>query len=199
MEKINRTKAPQWLAEKYKTWGRDWKSKYEDSGKSSDFRWRQHNKKSRNDLVDKLCVMTQYHCSFCDGYPMGSLIKETIEHFRPKTKYPLLAYYWQNLFICCCICQQKGDAFDKALLKPDVASYEFDHYFDIEWDSGKIIPNIDSSAPNQQRAQVTIALYKLNDNSKPEARKAALLHFQDTNSPDIDSFSYRFFIKRGLL
>lgn len=53
----------------------------------------------------------------------------------------------------------------------------FDDYFDIEWDSGKLMPNTDAS---------------------PEDSLEELYKFNDSKTPSIDRFSYRFFLERGL-
>jgi uncharacterized protein (TIGR02646 family) len=191
MDKIIRSEPPAWLIENGDKWTKEWES----AGKSARFTW--HGKKNWVDLSVRLSQMTQHHCSFCDVFEVGPDVASTIEHFRPKSLFPLLAYQWENLFICCHNCQSKGNKFDDALLKPDIKDYEFDYYFDIDWISGKLIPNIDISDEEQHRALVTIKLYKLNDNQKPKARRRALAHFQDMRTPQLDEFSYRFFIKRS--
>jgi len=199
MEKINRTEVPDWLKEKWQEWGEKWQSKYASTKKSKDFQWYRNKNQGYDELVHELSEMTQYHCSFCDAYPMGSRIPHSIEHFKPKTKFPLLAYQWDNFFLCCGICQKKGDHFDEDLLKPDAENYDFDKYFDIKWDTGELIPNSDASEKDQRRAEITIRLYKLNEYGKPDDRIEELKKFDDSHSPEIDSFSYRFFLKAGSL
>jgi 5-methylcytosine-specific restriction endonuclease McrA len=115
MEKITRSKTPDWLTEKWQEWGEKWQSKYESTQKSNDFRWYRHKNQGYDELVKELSKMTQHHCSFCDAYHKVKRIPHTIEHFKPKTKFPLLAYQWENLFLCCGICQKKGDDFDEDL------------------------------------------------------------------------------------
>ncbi|MDM8542046.1 hypothetical protein QUF90_13245 [Desulfococcaceae bacterium HSG9] len=198
MNKIERTPAPQWLEKKWEEWGKRWAQRYAKTQLGSSFTWYTNQKKSRPELVEKLAAMTKNHCSFCDAFPMGRRIPYTIEHFRPKTKFPLLAYKWNNLFLCCGLCQQKGDAFDEQLLKPDEDEYHFDHYFVINWDSGELMPNEGQSADNQMRAQITIQLYRLNANGKPEDRLEELNRWLDSAKPNIDEWAYRFFIERGV-
>lgn len=200
MDKINRAATPQWLAEKSEVWDKEWQAKYQKTGDGSKFAWRQHKGFGKGDLVEKLSLMTQYHCLFCDAYPMRAALKETIEHFRPKSEFPLLAYDWDNLFICCPICQEKGDRFDDRLLKPDDGSYDFDTYFDIDWATGKLIPNLNATSKQQQKASCTITLYKLNDYGRPGARLTELKKFNSTNLDDLDDlddWSYRYFLFRG--
>ena len=77
--------------------------------------------------------MTQRHCAFCDG-PLGIESRETVEHFRPKSKFPELAFAWENLFPCCDVCQShKGERFDLHLLKPDDDDYHFERYFVVNF------------------------------------------------------------------
>lgn len=189
MNKIVRTPAPGWLKEKWEEWAK----KYSEGKK---FNWPQREKRYP-ELVERLSKMTKKHCSFCDAYPMIWKIPHTIEHFRPKTKFPLLAYQWDNLFLCCGICQKKGDEFDDRLLKPDDDSYHFDKYFIINWDTGKLTPNPEKSVSDQKRAEKTIKFYRLNKYGRPDARLEELESYKKTKEPDIDKFSYRFFIERG--
>jgi hypothetical protein len=51
MEKINRTKAPDWLKEKWQEWGKKWQRKYEATQKSSDFQWYRHKKQGYDEFV----------------------------------------------------------------------------------------------------------------------------------------------------
>jgi len=44
-----------------------------------------------------------------------------------------------------------------------------------------------------------IEYFHLNNNGKPDDRLAELDNFNDHKAPNIDKFSYRFFIKRGQL
>ena len=199
MEKIVRSDAPEWLEEKWEEWGREWAAKLEETRSSRVFSWRRNKKCGYEELIDELSEMTNDHCSFCDSYPMVRRIRHTIEHFKPKTKFPLLAYKWNNLFLCCDLCQQKGDEFDEKLLKPDDDDYCFDDFFDIKWDTGELIPNVDASEKDRQRAETTIRLYGLNEHGKPEDRLEELYKFNDSNHPDIERFSYRFFLSRGYL
>jgi hypothetical protein len=99
--------------------------------------------------------------------------------------------------LCCGLCQEKGDEFDKRLLKPDENSYSFDKYFDIDWVTGKLKPNRDTSKKDQERTRITIELFRLNDNGKPNDRLRELKKFNKDQDADIDEWSYRFFIKRG--
>jgi uncharacterized protein (TIGR02646 family) len=138
MMKSERPPAPQWLADNYERWGRQYQAKRDDPDKKNEFRWAVYQKQKVNArLLPVLREMTKRHCSFCDCH----LRRETIEHFRPAAKYPLESYLWSNLFICCFDCQAKYDEFDDKLLKPDDDDYEFKRYFFYDYTTGEIKPN----------------------------------------------------------
>lgn len=192
---MERVDSPEWLLENWEQWGKD----YEES---KNWSWRVGEKKYK-EMTSLLKQCSKYHCSYCDSYPMGKRnIKDTIDHFRPKTKFPLIAYQWENLFISCHYCQEKGNKFDELLLKSDDPNYSFDDYFEFDKKSGKIIPNNNSSVQSQQRANITIDLFKLN--GKPEDigtddditlhRKE--IYLKHKNDPDlfnnVDTLPYRY-------
>lgn len=87
--------------------------------------------------------------------------------------------------------------FDEKLLRPDHENYDFDKYFMIDWSTGELKPNILETSENQERARITIELYKLNQNGKPEDRLEELEKFHDSENPDIDQWSYRFLLERS--
>ena len=194
MMKLLRPDAPQWLTENSVKWGQAYQKKL--TVGNTAFSWAQHQGENvRDRLLPLLREMTRNHCSFCDGFPIESLLGETIEHFKPKSQFPLESYAWGNLFLCCHICQKKGDEFSQLLLKPDEREYEFDRYFEFDPETGQLAPNRYNQNPNdQERAQVTITLYRLNDFNRPRARKLELKKFA-ANADDglsVDDFSYRF-------
>ena len=139
--------------------------------------------------------MTNMHCAFCDGQ-LGVVSQETIEHFRPKSKYPTLAYHWDNLFPCCNLCQSiKKERFDEALLKPDDINYAFYDFFTVNYHNGEITPSSHANLAAQTRAHKTIELFGLNTEARKEARKRELRHFSEALVPCIDDYNYRFFLE----
>ena len=183
-----RPPAPKWLKERYKTWGKKDKDKNE-TGK--ELFWYTHDKERVNIKLRPLLIqMTNNHCSFCDHYPMGAAATRTIEHFRPKSKHPLLSHTWHNLFLCCNACQEKGDDFDRKLLKPDQVSYSFEKYFWLDTHDWKLKPNPTANNLDKERAAITIQLYKLNINERRNAREVEFRKFKDKNN--INDYSYRY-------
>jgi uncharacterized protein (TIGR02646 family) len=202
MMKIERCPAPDFLTEKFEKWGIRYKERRDENAVALFF-WTQHNSQRINlSLLPILMKMTSIleqienaHCSFCDGFPVESVSANSIEHFRPKTLFPLLAYAWENLFYCCSKCQEsKLEKFDEILLKPDLPAYSFEYYFQYDTKTGEIIPNPDRSEIETQQAEKTIELYGLNEHSRPNARKRTIRQFIDSNNPIIDEFPYRFIL-----
>lgn len=199
MEKINRTITPNFLQTNYKRWCWQW-SDLKNRNQGAQFHWYQHQNQLVNHLLlPYLQAITNYHCSFCDQKNLiDSVIEPTVEHFKPKSKYPLLSYFWHNLFLCCNSCQKKLERYYPDLLKPDRPSYDFDSFFSINWATGHIESIYNEPDPRYYAATHTIELYSLNKGGKPQARKKELDLYLDSRNPDIEDFSYRFYIRRGL-
>lgn len=189
MMKLQRPDPPDILLQNWEDWGlRYEKKRLQDP--QYEFKWR---RKVYLLLLDCLTEMTKKHCSFCDSTPLISQIRATIEHFRPKEAHPRLVYQWENLFACCDICQNaKWKMFDEALLKPDEIEYEFRRYFFFEEATGKLIPNPGASSEDQNRAETTIRLYKLNEFARPEARLWALEIARHCPTLPVEKHPYRF-------
>ena len=139
--------------------------------------------------------MTQEHCAFCDGR-IGTESRETVEHFRPKSEFPNLAYTWHNLFPCCDLCQsQKLEKFDEALLKPDAADYRFEEYFIANYKTGELEPLPNAPTEIKRRAEVTIDLYGLKLPTRNKARLREWERFVRDPQACLDDYNYRFFLE----
>jgi uncharacterized protein (TIGR02646 family) len=104
----------------------------------------------------------------------------TIDHFRPKARFPREAYVWGNLYLSCSHCQEKNDdGFDEALLRPDELGYRYERFFIYNHADGTLSPNPAGSDADQQRARITIELLKLNSRGRPAARRRALRLFRN--------------------
>jgi len=193
MMKIVKTPAPEFLQKNYKKWGRRFRAKLENSTKSNTFAWATHQGRKINlRLLPLLQVETNCHCSFCDGFPLDTT-GETIEHFRPKSRFPRLSYVWTNLFYCCNYCNgNKLENPERNLLRPNGNNYSFEKYFLLDYESGRIEANPALSPTEKTKAENTILIYGLNLFNRPFRRKQFLRRFQNTISPDIDEFPYRF-------
>jgi uncharacterized protein (TIGR02646 family) len=204
MEKINKlpiNKYPKLhvLAANWQTWGQEYKT-FLDTKKASGvgFSWRQN---IYEPLRNELRLLTNWHCSFCDGYPIGETSKETIEHYFPKNDYPLQAYEWENLFYCCDKCQSEANKSPfKPTLKPDEASYLFDDYFYFDLGTGelKVLENLENDEPHKfQNARNFLNRYGINNPIRNQSRKDVFQniknHLQNEDDERIrNDFNYRY-------
>lgn len=182
MMELERPDAPHFLKTNYKTWGKEYK-------RIGVFRWKRY-----KELLKALKEMSRDHCSFCDGYPIGGTARQ-IEHFRPRETFPYLAFAWENLFYICSLCNiKKGKRFDRRLLKPDKFEYSFKRYFIFNYSTGIISPNPQCSDEDRERAKITIKLYGLNDDERPETRLEEWEKYLDSQAKNKDRFAYRFIL-----
>jgi uncharacterized protein (TIGR02646 family) len=193
MRKFQRAAEPAFLAANWEAWGIAWEQRHAADPKAR-FHWHQMDNESVNQkLLPLLKGQTQDHCSFCDNFPVSPPSLDTIEHFRPKSRFPRDAYRWTNLYFCCMWCQQKGDDFDETALQPDALDYEFDRYFRWDYTRGKIDVNPNASPEDRNRAQVTIVLCKLNE-GHPSLRKRELRKRAQAPNDPLDDFAYRDYV-----
>ncbi|MFT5469086.1 MAG: hypothetical protein ACI8UO_004201 [Verrucomicrobiales bacterium] len=195
MRKFDRLPAPEFLNEKWEDWGKAWEAKKAEKPGAA-FNWRQVDKTPVNQkLLPLLMEQTQAHCSFCDGYPVSPPGKDTIEHFRPKSKFHREAWHWPNLYYCCSFCQdQKLDKYDEGLLRPDADDFDFDRYFLWDYTTGEIKVNEKATSADQQRAAVTIELFGLNQ-KHPKFRQRETRRRSREQAEPIDDFAYRNYLE----
>jgi uncharacterized protein (TIGR02646 family) len=196
MFKFTRLDAPKCLTENdnYKVWGKNY-AKTKHSWHWHTYKGTEVDKLIRSDLL----IQTQNHCSFCDAYRIPSPIAHTIEHFRPKSIFPLLAYTWQNLFISCHNCQKIIADFDlsrenlRQLLKPDSEDYHFQKYFYFDSETGKIeIKKGNLTEKEIERAELTQKYYQLNDKELIKARLEILDDYEHYLKKDCSKRPYRY-------
>jgi uncharacterized protein (TIGR02646 family) len=131
-------------------------------------------------LLPLLSKMTDSHCAYCDWFPMDTGTDPTIDHFKPKARFPQEAYCWENLYLCCRHCQEKtDDLYTDQLLRPDEIDYRFESFFIYNYIDGTLSPNPDASVINRERARLTVEILKLNSRGRPAARKRELDRFRD--------------------
>jgi uncharacterized protein (TIGR02646 family) len=207
MEKINRLPITNYLllktlADNWQNWGKEYKENLDSKGKRGvGFSWRQG---IYTALRHQLFLLTQGHCTFCDGYPIGETSKETIEHFYPKNDFPLQAYEWENLFYCCDKCQSEANKLAFIVtLKPDEATYTFDDYFYFDLESGelKVLENLEiTNLPAFQNANIFLQRYGINNPIRNQSRinlfQDVKNHLQNVQNEDDkrtrDDFNYRY-------
>ena len=190
-----RPEIPAVLREREDAWGQEYEEKRAASP-GHRFQWKTLEGKPVNQhLLPQLQRMTAHHCAYCDGFPLGPFARETIDHFRPKSRFPRDAYRWQNLFLACDVCQDaKGESFDAAVLKPDVDDYAFDRYFLFNVRTGEIEPNpAGTTQDEQERARKTIEWLGLNSHSRPQYRRTVYEYeYCADRRRDPETMPYRF-------
>lgn len=65
------------------------------------------------EVKDALVALFHGKCAYCESF-IRHVDYGHIEHYRPKAKYPKLAFTWSNLVLACGVCngsEYKGDAF----------------------------------------------------------------------------------------
>lgn len=149
-------------------------------------------------IKERLMLMTQSHCSFCDGFPISNT-GDAIEHFRPSSAHPELAYQWENLYYICPKCNgAKGNRFHNALLRPDEAAYFFEHFFDYNAREAKLEPAKNISDEDVLRAKETIKHYDLNRSENISERRRFIKIFIN-GTHERDDFPFRYIIDLGLI
>lgn len=196
MRKFKRVDEPLFLKANWEKWGKEWESaKRVKPG--AKFDWRQHEgEKVNHKLMPILRGQVNSHCSFCNNFPISPPSNETIEHFQPKAKFPLVAYKWGNLYYCCDFCQaQKKVDFDPDALVPDSEEYEFGDYFYWDYTNGYLCVRPDIDDARKRRAKATIKLYGLN-NLHPSYRLRILLQYAKLQDWDINDLPYTSFLEQ---
>jgi len=191
LRKIERPEPPNCLRAGALEWTEDYLTRRKNNPKHP-FSWRSDS--CYKQIRQTLSMMTAAHCAFCDGL-IGVESRETVEHFKPKSQFPELAYEWTNLFPCCDMCQsKKGESFDPALIKPDSEDYEFERYFVANYKTGEIEPSPSLEHKFQLAAEITIRMYGLNIPARTKARLREWGKFRQALDACIDDYNYRFFL-----
>lgn len=160
---LQRSPAPAfWTRERVKVWTRNWLEK---DRRSASWSWPQYQGRRLNQYARE--TMEAWHhskCAFCEAPLLGG---GEIEHFRSKTRHPLAAFVWRNLFLICRNCNQaKGPENHEGCLKPDREDPV--DYLWINPISRKAEPKPGISDVARQRAARTIVRYRLD---RPELTK----------------------------
>jgi uncharacterized protein (TIGR02646 family) len=180
MMPCERPPCPDWLAEHCEDWGAEYAVRLAQDP-AYRFSWKRWpGARVNHRLLPLLSEMTKEHCAYCDWFPMDTGTDPTIDHFRPKARYPEEAYVWENLYLACRHCQEKDDDdFDESLLRPDEIDYRYERFFIYNHADGTLAPNPAASSADQRRARITIDLLKLNSRGRPAARQRELQRFRD--------------------
>lgn len=117
---------------------------------------------------DSLALVSHYKCAYCET-PINARRSGQVEHFKPKSLFPLLAYDWDNYLLGCGGCNgAKGDRWPRkgGYFRPDRANPATQ--FDFEPDG-----RMKASKPDSAAAR-TVTEFDLNRSWLIEARYTAL-------------------------
>lgn len=178
-----RPKQPEYLVRNYKQWGRNYHKRRAENSNAR-FNWPQIKKQNVGKLIRDLHLKEfGDYCAYCDG-PLGESSPPTLDHFRPKSRYPRLVLVWHNLFLCCYSCQQaKSETYQRKLLKPDQTGYRFTRYFTINYRTGALEANPCASTPDRERAEYTLELLRLNSPARKMSRLRILSITENQDFP----------------
>lgn len=139
-------------------------------------------------------------CGYCEEKVDQS--NATVDHFRPKSKFPELVYEWSNWVFVCRKCNNcKGDKWpDDGYVNPCTCSMSErpENFFDFDIYTGEILPKPSLSPERCSKSRKTIDDIGLNDSEHLKERRARiklvqlLLSFlDDTPHPDIEQYTRR--------
>lgn len=98
-------------------------------------------------------------CAFTGLWIPNGTGASSVEHFKPKSKYPKLAYEWENFRLACALVNSfKGDHED--VLDPFTIQ---NGWFTLDFDSCLVKPRIGLSKKYRDAVQRTIDRLHLND------------------------------------
>ncbi|MBQ7177040.1 MAG: hypothetical protein IJS08_06465 [Victivallales bacterium] len=97
---------------------------------------------------------------YCFYIPKGAVGNATTDHFRPKSKYPDLAYSWDNYRLACLNANARKR--NEVVLDPFTLSSET---FLIDFLDGSVYPNPNNPPILREKCEQTIDVLKLNDSS----------------------------------
>jgi len=88
--------------------------------------------KYRNQEI-KSALRAEAHskCSYCETYIAGAQYAD-IDHFRPISKHPLLAFEWRNLLYSCELCNEEKSDYgkpDESIINPSIDNPESEMTF----------------------------------------------------------------------
>ena len=130
----------------------------------TDSSWREF----RRNLGDRSDGMCWYCERRCDPAAEVGDRAATLDHFRPRSRFPNLAYNWSNWIFSCrrCNSEYKQDRWPNDGYVDPAAENEGErpeHYFDYDMKTHEVVPRNDLTGNERQRAWDTIDDLGLNE------------------------------------
>lgn len=110
MIKINKSpEPPQILVENHTNWTNELLEALENHNSFSELPTRFSNRYKHPQIKEKLLECSYNKCAYCESFTLLTSPMH-VEHYKPKSLYPNLAYDWNNLLPSCPLCNNgKGD------------------------------------------------------------------------------------------
>lgn len=121
------------------------------------------NKYNHSSIKESLREESNSKCMYCES-GIKHITPEHIEHIKPKSKFPELAYEWDNLGLSCPVCNMnKSDLFDTecAFINP---------YDDSPDEFLMAVGPLIYARPGKPRGEITEKVIKLNRTELVEKR-----------------------------
>ena len=120
----------------------------------------------RNELARRFHEKCGYCERRCEYIAESGGLAPTVDHFRPRSRFPRLTYRWSNWIFSCKRCNdEKVDRWPQGGLIDPCASAiarRPEHYFDYEVSTGELVPKGGLNASDRRLASRTIAALGLN-------------------------------------
>lgn len=159
MRWIDRGPEPDGVAGYARQFTPDWVAyfRHQAGGRPTDSYWRQF-----LTLLGQCSAGICWYCERqCEPASSARPLAATVDHFRPRHRFPELAYEWSNWIFSCRRCNvenKQGKWPDAGYVDPCAADEPErpEHYFDYDLDTGYIIPHTGLSGNSRRKALDTI-------------------------------------------
>ncbi len=154
MHKVERNNPPKELEELNKNFQKRYNQEVNMSKQ-----WSSIKPSLKKEIVQKLKEMYGGKCAYCEDN-IGTTSFANIEHFKPKSKFPLLCYEYNNMNYACQVCNtNKLEKFNEKMINPSKDNPEKHIKFIAE-----------KAVAKDERGEYMINILKLNDNARTESR-----------------------------
>lgn len=118
------------------------------------------------DFRDELSDRFLGKCGYCERLCDGPASESTVDHFRPRSKFPELTYEWTNWVFCCARCNREKDNRwpDTGYIDPCAIPVDErpEVYLDVDDRTGEVIAKHGLTDAGRKKAQNTIEDIGLN-------------------------------------
>lgn len=174
MIKINKHNSPQILIENNTAWTKALTDSISLYGSYDKIPCEQKSKLlshyRHKDIQKELFESSFYKCAFCECKP-GESGNIEVEHFAPKSLYPMLSFDWNNFLPACRKCNESKSDFD-TISAPIINPADVDPETLLTYNFLRISPIKGTS--NEELAENTIEVCNLNSSRLYETRASLL-------------------------